>query len=53
MLFEIVKFYNNVENDSYKFQEISIEEYLQIKKYSRFFKHNHIIQWLQAFGPRL
>ena len=42
MLFEIVKFYSNVENDSYKFQEISIEEYLQIKKYSHVFKHNHI-----------
>ena len=42
MLIEIYKFYNNAENDKDYFQNYTIDEYLKKKKYSEFFKFNHL-----------
>ena len=42
MLFEIVKFYKKVEKDKDKYEGFTIEDYLNFKNYSTFFKYKHI-----------
>ena len=42
MLYEILRFYKEVENDRLNYKNISISEYLEIKKYSNYFKNNHL-----------
>ncbi|MEE2695271.1 MAG: NAD(P)-binding protein [Pseudomonadota bacterium] len=42
MLIEIYRFYNNAEDDRSYFQNHTIDEYLKKKKYSEFFKFNHL-----------
>ena len=42
MLFEIVKFNRNVEKDKKKFSDLTIDQYLNKKKYSDYFKYNHL-----------
>lgn len=42
MIFDLVRFYNNASIDMYKFQNISIGEYLSKKKYSQTFIHKHL-----------
>ena len=42
MLYEVIRFYKEAENDKLNFKDISISEYLEIKKYSNYFKHNHL-----------
>ncbi len=42
MLYEIVKFYREVEKDKVEFVNLTISEYLKKKRYSEFFKFNHL-----------
>ena len=42
MLFEITKFYKNVEHDKMNYKNLTIENYLKVKNYSEFFKYKHI-----------
>ncbi len=42
MLFEIVKFYRNAEKDKEIYTQLTIDQYLKKKKYSYYFKLNHL-----------
>ncbi len=42
MLYEIVRFYNEAEADRKVFTNLTICEYLDLKKYSHYFKYNHL-----------
>ena len=42
MLFEIIRFNRNVELDKKKFSNLTIDKYLNKKKYSNYFKYNHL-----------
>ncbi len=42
MLYEIVRFYIEAEKDRESFRGITISEYLDLKKYSHYFKYNHL-----------
>ena len=42
MLYEIIRFYNQVEKDREEFKNISISKYLNIKNYSNYFTYNHL-----------
>ena len=42
MIYEIVKFYSEAENDRKFFRNIAISRYLEIKNYSNYFKYNHL-----------
>ena len=42
MLIEVIKFNNSAEKDKKKFKDLTIQEYLQKKKYSDYYKYHHI-----------
>ncbi|MDC3090907.1 NAD(P)-binding protein [Rickettsiales bacterium] len=42
MIFDLVRFYNNASIDMFKFQNISVGEYLSKKKYSKTFIYKHL-----------
>ncbi len=42
MIYEIVLFYNNVQRDVDEYSDLTLSEYLIKKKYSDYFKFNHI-----------
>ncbi len=42
MLFEVIRFYNRSEKDRESFRKFTIEEYLKKKKYSQYFRSNHL-----------
>ena len=42
MLYEIIKFYKNATKDKEFYEKLSLGEYLEKKKYSDYFKFNHI-----------
>ena len=42
MLIEVIKFNNSAEKDKKRFKNLTIQEYLQKKKYSDYYKYHHI-----------
>ena len=42
MLYEITRFYKEAEKDKLSFKNITISDYLKKKKYSMYFKNNHL-----------
>ncbi len=42
MLYEIIRFYREAEKDKFHYKNITISKYLEVKKYSEYFKNNHL-----------